>query len=64
MKQLNFDPTKGKVDFDVIYRYNNQKALSFLNRPLGQRDLVPKTIASVTKAINDGTTETISPIMV
>lgn len=63
MKQLNFDPTKGKVDFDVIYRYNNPEALSFLNRPLGQRDLVPKTIASVTKAINDGTTETISPIM-
>lgn len=64
MKQFNFDPTKGKVDFDVIYRYNNPEALSFLNRPLGQRDLVPKTIASVTKAIEAGRTETIAPIMV
>lgn len=64
MKQFNFDPTKGKVDFDVIYRYNNPEALSFLNRPLGQRGLKEKTIQSVTKAINNGTTETVAPIMV
>lgn len=64
MRYLNFDPTKGKVDFDRIYRYNNPEALGFLNRPLGQRGLKERTIASVTKAVNDGKTEAISPVMV
>lgn len=62
--QINQVPTRATVDFDRIYRYTNAEALSFLNRPLGQRDLKEKTIASVTKAIKNNTTETIAPIMV
>ncbi len=61
---MNYIPSLSTVDFDRVYRYNNPEALSFLNKPLGQRGIKKNTITSVFGAIKDGTTECISPIQV